>query len=155
MLQHHEWLGLTGTAGQLPRPEQQTKGKQVALSDIPPISYVLTEDSKQLAIQFDGKPSLYTADQVETLIYLLTSQRAKMLPSVPHQASEVQPDHVLIADAYELQVLPEHSALQVWMQHAGFGWGLVTIPAIGAEHIWQELLDLGKTNVDPPSGHLQ
>ena len=127
----------------------------MALSDIPPISYVLTEDSKQLAIKFDGNPHLYTADQVETLIFLLTSQRAKMLPSVPHLASEVQPDHVLVADAYELQVLPEHSALQVWMQHSGFGWGLVTIPAAGAENIWQELIDLGKTSQDPPSGQLQ
>ena len=127
----------------------------MALSDIPPLSYVLTEDSKQLAIKFDGNPHLYTADQVETLIYLLTSQRAKMLPSVPHVASEVQPDHVLVADAYELQLLPEYSALQVCMQHAGFGWGVVTIPAAGAGKLWQELIDLGKANPVPAPGHLQ
>ena len=127
----------------------------MALTEIPALTYVLSEDSKQLEIKFSGETHIYTADQVETLIYLLTAQRAKMLPSVPHLASEVQPDHVLIADAYELQVLPEHAALQVWMQHAGFGWGLVTIPVAGAEHIWQELIELGKTNPEPPSGQLQ
>ena len=98
-------------------------------------------------MQFDGKLNAYTAEQVETLIYLLMHHRSKMLPNVqPLTGDPVPADRVLVADAYLLQVDPEMATLQVWMQHSGFGWGLVTIPAYEAAKLGQELLDLESTS---------
>ena len=107
-------------------------------------------------MQFDGKPNAYTAEQVETLIYLLMHHRSKMLPNVqPLTGDPVPADRVLVADAYLLQVDPEMATLQVWMQHSGFGWGLVTIPAHEAAILGQELLDLDKTKPNQKPDQLQ
>ena len=128
----------------------------MALSELPPMGYVLSDDSKHLAIEFDGEPHLYTAEQVETLIYLLMHQRSKMLPSVqPITGDSVPADRVLIADAYRLQVDSAMLTLQVWMQHSGFGWGLVTIPAYDAAKLGQELLDLAKKQPPQEPDRLQ
>ena len=124
----------------------------MALSKLPPINLTLTDDSKQLAISLDGKSHLYAADQVETLIYLLMAQRSRMTPSVgPLTGDPVPADRVLVADEYLLQIDPEKCTLQVWTQHPGFGWGLVTIPALDAAVLGQELIDLAnKAQPEPP-----
>ena len=126
------------------------------LSELPSMGCVLSKDSKLLSIEFDEKPNPYTAEQVETLIYLLMHQRSKMLPSVqPLTGAPVPADRVLVADAYLLQVDPEMGALQVWMQHSGFGWGLVTIPTHDAAKLGQELLDFSKTKSHQEPDRLQ